>query len=912
MKMNGVTLIALCAAVMLSAGNSLKAGAKITPEQLTCEDLVNPAVMDASQPRLSWINNAGKSCGATQSAWQIRVASSEKGLNQADLWDSGKQSGDQSYLIPYGGRALRSGETCWWQVRVWNGDDKPSAWSRPACWTMGMLAPTDWKCTWIGTPWQDDMPIDKSKDKTPPPAPLLRKEFTIDPAKKVASAHFFGTGLGYFELYFNGKKVSDDVLVPAQTNYSKRPGLSDRQISIPDNFREYRVMYLGYDLTSLLHKGTNAVGAILGNGFYNSNIHWTTGYGSPRFFGQIIITYTDGSQQIVGSDATWKVSKSAILSDMIYAGEHYDARKEQSGWSNVGFDDSKWQAAALRQAPGGKMVAQNAPTDRVMEVLKPVKIDTLGKGHYRIDFGEEISGWVHLHSLQGKAGNTIQIKYLSESPNGANSYTMNGSGDESYHTRFTWYVFRSVEVEGWPGTLREGQITAEAVNTALPTTGEFECSNDLFNKINRIWWRSQSDNMHGAIASDCPHRERSSYTGDGQISCVTVMHNFNAASFYRKWIRDIWGSQNVETGYVPNGAPWQPGCGGGPAWGAAMNIMPWEYYQHYGDKKMLTDNYDAMKAQVEFMLKWVDNDGVMNMTDANEWKTLGDWCPPYEMPRKDMVHTFFLWRCADYTARAAHALGNTKDEATYRALADRTAAAFHKRFYDAEKGTYGRFGGNIFALRIGVPADRYAKVIASLKQDILNNGGHLDTAVMGTQFFFEVLAENGLQELAYEAMNKRDFPSFGNWIEQGATTTWEQWDGGNSHNHPFFGGSLTWFYRKLAGMNADPDAPGYRHIIFRPQPAEAIDWVRYGTVTPYGPAGISWSKQLGNLFVVTLRVPVGSTATLYLPGITSPDVVGIDNKDPKLVRFTGIENGSAAYAVQSGIYTFTVMSGSSK
>ncbi|MDD3108880.1 MAG: family 78 glycoside hydrolase catalytic domain, partial [Alistipes sp.] len=418
----------------------------IRPTQLTCEYQQNPGVVDVAAPRLSWINEADAAIhGAAQSAWQIRVATTKELLenDQPDLWDSKRMKDNRSTLITYGGKALPSGTTCWWQVRVWDQKGKLSAWSEPACWTMGMLSPEDWKCKWIGAPWQDENSLEKSGQDTPPAAPLLRKSFQIQ--KEIASAHFFGTGLGYFELYLNGEKVSDDVLVPAQTNYSKRPGLQDHGIPVEDNFREYRVMYLGYDVTSLLHQGDNVVGAILGNGFFNAKIHWVMAYGSPRFFGQILVRYKDGSQEIIGSDESWKASKSAIVSDMVYAGEHYDARQEQKGWSTPGFKDAGWQPVALRQAPTGILVAQNTPTDRVMEVLPPVTIEKLSDGKYRVDFGQEISGWLHLHKVKGEAGQRIDIKYLSESPNGANSYTLRGEGEESYHTHFTWYVFRTVE-----------------------------------------------------------------------------------------------------------------------------------------------------------------------------------------------------------------------------------------------------------------------------------------------------------------------------------------------------------------------------------------------------------------------------------------------------------------------------------
>jgi alpha-L-rhamnosidase len=586
--------------------------------------------------------------------------------------------------------------------------------------------------------------------------------------------------------------------------------------------------------------------------------------------------------------------------DLVFDGEHYDARQEQPGWSEPGFDDSKWESAALRKAPEGELRAHMAYTDKVMESIEPVKIEKLEDGRYAIDFGQEISGWVHLKGINGKSGQKIDIRYVHQTPVGDNSYTLSGKGNESYAARFTWFVFRNIEISGWPGELKSGNVAAEAVYTFVETTGKFESSNTLFNDINRIWWRSQTDNMHGGIASDCPNRERSPYTGDGQVACVTVMHNFDSRAFYTKWIRDILGAQNVNTGYVPNGAPWQPGCGGGVAWGAAMNIMPYEYYLHYGDTLMLSDNYAGMKGYIDYMLTWTDEEGIMFSQvigpggKPNRWMNLGDWVAPGELPPDNMVHTFYLWRCADLTALAAKVLGYSEDAEYFSSLAEKTKNAFMEKFWDMAAGSYGRYGGNIFALKMGVPTDRKERVIAALKSDIIASGGHLDTGIFGTQFFFEVLSENGMNDLAYEAINKKTMPGYGWWLEQGATTSWEHWEKPGSGNHPMFGGGIVWLYRKLAGMNTDPLAPGYQHIIFRPEPAGDVTSCSYSNLTPYGEAGISWKKENGK-FSMIVTVPVGSRATVHVPGmITLSDGVS----------FTNLVDGYSVSHVESGRYAF--------
>ena len=910
---------------ILSVGQNFSQSLIIFPEKLTCEYLVDPQVIDVPYPRLSWVNIASPGDrGQVQTAYQIQVAASKEKLfdGQPDLWDSKKVYSNQSTLVNYAGKKLASRQDCWWHVRVWDRDGKVSEWSTPAFWGMGLLDPSEWKASWIGAPWQGEDPLpdpprrfrpqsdteEAPQREMPPPAPLLRKSFIVD--KEIASARAYVTGLGYFELYVNGEKVSDDVLVPNLTLYGKRPGLEKSGISVPDNFSEYRVMYLSYDIKEMLIKGENVIGVILGNGFYNAPINWTYSYGTPRFIGQVYITYTDGTEDVIISDQSWKASKSPIVMDLVYDGEHYDARLEQPGWCSPGFDDSKWEQVAIRKTPEGKMKAHMSPTDKVMERLKPVSIIKNRDGKYYVDFGEEISGWIRISGVQGDSGRVIDFDYICESPVGENTYTLKGGGPETYAARFTWFVFREVVVSNWPGNLSADQITAEAVYADVETTGKFESSNALFNNINKIWWRSQTDNMHGGIASDCPHRERSPYTGDGQVSCVTVMHNFDARAFYTKWIQDILGAQIPETGYVPNGAPWQSGCGGGVAWGAAINIMPWEFYLHYGDLDILKNNYEGMKGYIKYMLTWTNEDGIMfsqapDTANPNRWLNLGDWCAPGQLPPDDMVHTFYLWRCADLTAQTAKALGKTAEAEEYNKLAEKVRRAFQQKYYDKEKGTYGPYGGNIFALKMGVPADQYPRVIAALKSDIAANGGNLDTGIFGTQFFFEVLSENGLHEMAYEAMNKRTQPSYGWWIEQGATTTWERWDGGGSRNHPMFGGGIVWLYRVLAGMNTDPLQPGYRNVIFKPQPAGDVTYASYSNETPFGTASIRWKKETGK-FIMDIIVPVGSTATVYVPTHDPNDVTenGEAIENGKTVTFQKMENGYAVYSVASGEYHF--------
>lgn len=891
----------------------------ITPSKLTCEYLVNPAVVDVMQPRLSWINKAtDNNRGHSQTAWQIAVASAADKLDSPDLWDSGKITSEENNRIVYGGKALTSRQECWWRVRVWDKNGKQSEWSAPAQWRMGFLQASDWKAKWIGAPWEGEDALPRPTnpgagmpENAPSPAPLLRKSFRIQ--KPIAKAVAFVTGLGYFELYANGQKVGTDVLVPNQTNYGKRKNLSTALINVEDNFTRYKVMYLAYDIKSLLKEGDNALGGIVGNGFYNPAKFWAEGYGTPRFLAQVHITYNDGTEDVIVTDESWKAAQSPILMNMVYYGETYDARNEVRGWNAAGFDDTSWKNAVVKKAPEGDLVAHTANPDKVTEQIQPVSIRKNENGNYVVDFGVEISGWVKFNNIEGPAGNTIDISFTSNSFSGQNRYTFAGNGPENYAPRFNWFVFSGIEIKNWPGELKASHLTAEAVNTYIEVASTFETSNKLLNDINKIWRRSQIDNMHGGIASDCPHRERSAYTGDGQVACATVMQNYDAQNFYYKWIQDMHDAQDVTTGYVPNGAPWQPGCGGGVAWGAAINIMPWEFYLQYGAKDMLIDNYESMKGYVRYMKTWVDADGIMFSQRANQsgkpltWFNLGDWVPPGELPPNDLVHTFYFWMCVDLTSKTARVLGKTEESNEYAKLAEQTRQAFYKRFYNEAAGSYGKAGGNIFALYMGVPADQYEKVKAALVSDIKANNGHLDTGIFGTRYFFTVLTANGLHDLAYEAINKKTEPGFGHWVEIGSTTTREQWNEKGSHNHPMFGGALVWLYRNLSGLNYDESKPGYKHIIFKPQPAGDVTFASYRRETIYGDASIRWEKK-GNDLLVNVEVPVGSTASVYIPAKSQKDVKESRKAASSAagVRFKEMEGQNAVFEVVSGKYSFQV------
>ena len=494
-----LSILIICLSLSFTANAS---PCLITPVRLTCEMMEAPNCIDVPDPVLSWVNDPVDSeiKGAGQSAYRIRVASSRERLTKADLWDTKKVSSDKSVFIPYQGKPLSSGSQVWWQVKVWDNKGRASDWSDPACWRTGIMNPDEWCARWIGAPWQGEW-----EDKNTTPAPYFRKEINLN--KKVKSAVAFVTGLGYFEFYVNNKKIGNEVLVPNFTNYTKRPDLPKLSIAIDDNFRDYRVMYLTYDITSDLQQGKNNFGMLVGNGWYNTHTRrWPASFGTPRMLCQIKVTYNDGTEEIIVSDQTWKVKKSAIVYNDEYVGEIYDAREE----------NNEWQNAVLREAPIGKLCASYAPLDRVIETLEPVSFTKTEKG-WEVDFGKEISGWLRFNGVKGSKDDVLEVEYVSESPVGTQAYIFAEGDCNDYAPKFTWYVFRKAIITGVE--LSPENVVAEVVNTDVSANSEFITSNSLLNTINTIWRRSLEDNLHGGAMSDCPHREKSPYTGDGQVCC---------------------------------------------------------------------------------------------------------------------------------------------------------------------------------------------------------------------------------------------------------------------------------------------------------------------------------------------------------------------------------------------------------
>ncbi len=893
-----VLLFVLMLVFLFSGCQSMNKSMRVN--DLRCEYIGNPLGIDSTTPRLSWKLAAG-GYNRSQSAYHILAASSPDLLSEgsADLWDSGKVDSDQSVNIPWGGKELNSRQQVFWKVQVWDEQGAESKWSETAKWEMALLNAEEWQAKWVG--------VEESKEpaemKTGP-APWFRKEFTIN--KSVKQARVYVTGLGYYELFLNGSKTGNDELVPAQTNYEKRD--LTKLIYDYDDQSTTRVLYNIYDVTSQLVQGKNAAGIVLGNGWYNQRDRVSEGrmwFNTPRFFLQLEIEYKDGERQTLVGDRSWQyTTEGPIRHDGLFTGEHYDARMEMPGWSTADFDASGWQQANLLKAPDGKLYPQLAPRDGIIDTIKPVSVKHTKDNVYVYDFGLMFSGWVKLN-INGNRGDTLHLRFIEElgsDYNQADQYICKG-GSESWEPSFTWHAFRTVEIRGSSVPLDLNSISGRVVNTVMDTVGYFNCSNELFNKIHDNYIRTQLGNMHGSFSSDCPHRERLGYTGDGSLLVESSIFNFDMTRFYDKWVNDIDDARNKKTGFVPHTAPYEGG-GGGPAWGSAYVIVPWFYYVYYGDTQILQQHYEGMKQWVDYLGTRTDKEGIVVREEPNGW-CLGDWVTPeaIELP-EPLVNTGYYYYCAKLVAQIADVLDKPKDRDHYSALLDEIQSAMDKRYYNEKNQQYWTSyqGADVFPLAFGmVKNENIDGVFDSMVENIVKNREHLDTGILGTPLVLEVLTDMGREDLAFMMMNQRDFPSFGNYIlGKGVTTLWEEFSGKSSHSHPMFGSVIRWFYKGLGGINPDTANPGFKHIIIKPILCGDLTFVNTQTESFYGLIKSNWKLDKNGNLKMDVEIPVNTTATVYVPA-TSEELVSVNSEVAQFVR---IEDNKAVYKVGSGVYTF--------
>ena len=851
---------------------------------LRCEYLLDPLGIDVARPRLSWRVTADHR-NARQSAYQIEVTSGGR-----TLWDSGNTATDQSTQVEYGGPPLTSGQACQWRVRIWDEAGATSAWSAPASWSMGLLSPADWHAKWIGMAGGANTP------QKLPASPLLRKSFALAD-KPVRRATATVCGLGLFELELNGRKVGDHVLDPPITAYDKR------------------ALYVTFDVTKRLVPGDNAVGVMLGNGIYNVTVADAWDFQKapwvalPQAIVQLDVEYADGTQQRVVSDGSWKGAAGPITFDQTRVGENFDARLDKPGWSAPGYDDKDWTPVAPRNGPAGALRAADVEPIRVVDTITPVKMTEPKPGVYLFDLGQNIAGWPRL-TVTVPAGTAIRLSCgellhpdgtldlsnlnkLVHSPEfQTDTYTARGTGaDEVWEPRFTYHGFQYVQVEGLPSRPSLATIVGRVIHTAFEPAGTFSCSNALLNRIERATVWSYENNFVG-IPTDCPQREKNGWNGDAQLAVAMGLEHFHAEAAYTGWLNDFDDAQHAD-GKLPGIVP-SPGWGydrlDGPAWESAYLLIPNEMYLQAGDRRVLASHYDGFK-------RWMDWYGAKAKGHIVSYG-LSDWAPAKTKTPADITSTAYYFRAAQIVAATADLLGKTDDAQRYHQLADDVAAAFNAKFFDAKTGLYGNGSQTSLscALYFGLvqDADR-ARVVEHLVDAVHRADDHIDTGILGSKYVLRALSDGGHADLAYRMATQVTRPSWGFWLGKGATTLWEEWGGGASHNHVMFGDVSAWFVEYLAGIRVDPASVGYRHVIIRPTVVGDLTAAKATRDGPYGVIASDWSLANGRL-TLHVSIPANSSATVYVP-----------NTDPATVERDGATPGGTAATcdVGSGDYTFT-------
>ncbi len=847
----------------------------LAPRLLHAESFLNPLGLHAPHPILSW--QATGPDGLFSTAFQILAAATREALDQdqADLWDTTWLAQERTNQISYAGPALSSRQRVWWKIRLKDNQDEISPWSEPAFFEMGLLQSTDWTAQWIGS-------AITGGPRVTAPSPYLRKEFAT--SSDIKSGRLHVTALGLYECEVNGTRIGDDVFTPGWTDYNKR------------------VQYQTYDVTSLIRQGPNAIGAILGDGWYCGHIEWRNRqmYGDrPWFLSQLEITLADGSRQIIPTDATWKTTIGPILESDTIVGESYDARRELGAWSSPNYAEATWSSVTLGPKYPHPIVASASPRVRRINELHPIAPpvikDIWPQPLSIFDFGQNLSGRARL-KIKAPGGSTIRIRYAEAlNPDGTiyvenlraarciDFYTCSGNGEETWEPRFTFHGFRYVELTGYPKDAIL-DVTAMALHSDTPAAGTFACSNSLLNQLqHNIQWGQKGNFLE--VPTDCPQRdERLGWTGDAQVFVRTACFNFDVQGFFNKWIQDLRDAQGSK-GQIPMVAPnpQDPEADGGPAWSDATIICPWTIYLCYGDRRILEHHYASMQRFIDYLLAHRCKGHIRSHVDVDKWGGFGDWLALDGRDAwsggtpKDLIGTAYLAHDADLMSRIALILGKKEDAAKYRELHEKTVAAFQNRFVTPEGlvagGTQTSY---VLALHFNLlPENLRAPAAKELVCDIEGRKWHLTTGFVGTSYLCPVLADHGYLDIAYKLLEQETYPSWLFPVKNGATTIWERWDGWtpekgfqdkamNSFNHYAYGAIGAWMYRTVAGLDLDPADPGYRHILFCPRPGGTLTWAEATLPTPYGPASIRWDKKEKSL-EVQLTIPTNARATFIPP-----------------------------------------------
>lgn len=890
------------------SGHAAKSG--ITVSKMTCEYRENPLGINSRHPRLGWqLESRGRN--VSQSAYRVLVSESVEQLNRdkGEVWDSKKIKSGQSALIPYAGEALRSGKQYFWKVRVWDNKGNASVWSEVNTWTMGLPEAEDWQTTWVGA--------GGTKDSLNPYAALqFRKEVILEKKPVKAVARFCGLGFG--ELYINGEKVSGDKMVPGWTDYRKK------------------VFYMTYDVTRQIRQGRNAFGVLLGNGWYHLPTPDLFGYekapwkSDPEFLLNMTVTYEDGSEAIIRSDDSWKWRISPITYNCIRGGETIDTRKIEEGWDQAGFNDDHWQGSSIATGPSGKLEPQSMPGEQVVKLIKPVSLTEPQPGIFVYDLGVHIAGWVRFKT-SGNEGQLVTLAFdenlnqdgtlakrsLSSHTRGryqTGELILSGKGSDVFEPHFTYHGFRYVQVTGLSSTPAPDDLTGCMVHNNLTPSGSFESSNDRINRIHEAARFALSNTLHSVLTE--PAREKINWTEDAHNSVEVGIFNYDFYSFASKWMEDVIESQEPN-GHVPPINPtanWglskpdgMPPDWSDPWWGGVILEIPWFIYHYYGDIQALSRSYEPMKRYVDYL-----GTTTVDSVFLDWW--LGDWLEVDGTGGRSkrtpiiQISTAGYFYYATLLSKTAEVLGYNDDARQYKLLSEKIKQAYNKRFFNQTTGLYADDSQTcqVVPLYLGLAQDDKSALIAQrLLKNIEKRNGHISSGFVGYLFLLYGLTDLGHAEVAYEMVNKEEYPGWGYMVRNG-NTLWESWKG-IAFNFSSLGGVDAWFYRTLAGINPDENSPGFKEFIMKPEVVGDLTWVRASHDSPYGKIGSAW-KTGNDSLVMDITIPVNTTARVYIP-CEHPETIresGMSVSRSGDIKVEKAENGKTILKVGSGKYHFTM------
>ncbi|MDE7377399.1 MAG: glycoside hydrolase family 78 protein [Paraprevotella sp.] len=873
--------------VLFLSGVLCSYAAGISAYGLKCEHLESPVGIDAEHPRFSWICHSDKR-GFKQTAYRLLVASSPDKLKKgkADMWDSGWKSSSRSILVPYGGKALQPGEKYYWTVRIKGTGGTMSEYSRPAIFITGLYTERDWHgAEWIAlepdaekiVPLLDEPTARgkiSGKNVGPYKMPQFRRFFTVKDRKiRIATAHV--SGLGHFDFFLNGKKVGDHFLDPGWTDYSKE------------------AQYVTFDVTSLLKDGSNVVGVMLGNGFYNvpnERYYKITGsFGAPVMRMVLKVEYADGGTDYVVSDSSWKVTESPVTYSSIYGGEDYDAGRRAEGWMLPGFDDSGWREPVVNRDKTLSMYSCPGTELKVLYELPVCSVTMSPQGYPVYDFGQNFSGIVRM-KLKGKAGQTVLLRpgeLLADSTvvqwgSGAPfyyRYTVGQTGgEETWQPQFTYYGQRYVQIEGAvpagvanPDSLPEiMELTGLHTTGALRESGTFSCSNPLFNKIFLLVdWAIRSN--VASVLTDCPHREKLGWQEQSHLMQHSLQYRYDMAAIYPKILRDLKAAQ-WDNGCVPTIAPeyvrFSHGFGDTPEWGSTAIISPWYYYKWYGDDSLLRRYYPAMQKYAEYLGSKADDNIVAY--GLGDWYDIGPNPPGYaQLTSNGLTATAIYYTDIDILKNAAALLGKKDDEEKYLRLADEIKEAYNRRFYDESRRCYDRGSqtANAISYVTGLAEGEHAEAaLASLVADIADRGYALTAGDVGYRYVLAALTRANKPEVVFRMNSRYDTPGYGWQLAHGATALTESWQAypNASNNHFMLGHILEWFYSALVGIRQTDGSVGFKTVEIDPMPCGDITSASGTLKAPYGDIVCGW-EITGGVYRLKVSVPANSDAVVWLP-----------------------------------------------